>query len=78
VPTTDEQVGVALAAGQTANVSFGVQLPGGKGAAKSASTAPAGSANSLSRYGGVFLGVCGIGVLIVAGVIGFLFISRRR
>ena len=77
-PTTDEQVGVALAAGQTANVSFGVQLPGGKGAAKSASNTPAESSNVLTRYGGVVLGVCGLGVLIVAGIVGFVFVSRRK
>jgi LysM repeat protein len=77
-PTTDEQVGVALAAGQTANVSFGVQTPGGKVAAKSASTATADSGNVLTRFGGVVLGICGLGVLIVAGVVGYAFVSRRR
>lgn len=78
VATTDDQIGVALAAGQTANVSFGVQLPGGKGATPGNSSASTGSSNPLARYSGAFLGVCGLGVLLAAGAIGFAFVSRRR
>jgi LysM repeat protein len=76
IATTDEQIGVALAAGQTANISFGTQPPGGK--SNQAGAAPAGSGNALARAGSIALGVGGLIVLIGAGVVGFLFISRRR
>jgi len=76
VATTDEQVGVALASGQTANVSFGVQSSSSRGGARNTSSAESG--NALSRYGGVLLGVCGIGVLMAAGIIGFVMVSRRK
>ena len=73
-PTTDEQMGVALAAGQTANVSFGARLPGGQ-------APPAGSvgvASLLTRYKGVLIGIGGVGVLLIAGIASFAVISRRK
>jgi len=76
VSTTDEQVGVALAAGQTANVSFGTQPPGGKGPAPAAGSG--GTTSLLTRYGGVLAGVGGLGVLLVAGIVGLFVISQRK
>jgi hypothetical protein len=70
IATTDEQLGVALAAGQTANVSFGVRIPNDKDAST--------GSDLLTRYGGALLGSFGISALIVAGVIGFVFVSRRK
>ena len=74
VATTDEDMGVALAPGQTANVSFGVQPPGGKGAAQAANE----SGNLLNRYGGTIGGICGLGVLLIVSIGGFAFLSRRK
>jgi LysM repeat protein len=76
VATTDEQVGVALASGQTANISFGVRPPGGKNTVKGAVSVESDSV--LSRYGGTVLGVGGLGVLIAAGVAGWFLVSRRK
>jgi LysM repeat protein len=78
VPTTDEQIGVALASGQTANVSFGAQPPSGKGSTKSASVGSGDTTNLFSRYSGAVVGLCGVGVLLIAGVVGFAFVSRRK
>jgi murein DD-endopeptidase MepM/ murein hydrolase activator NlpD len=76
VATTDQQMGVALASGQTANVSFGVQAPGGRGGAQAATDAERG--NLFARYGGVMAGIGGLGALLVAGAAGFVFLSRRK
>jgi LysM repeat protein len=76
VATTDQQMGVALASGQTANVSFGVQAPGGRGGAPAATDAERG--NLFTRYGGVMAGIGGLGALLVAGAAGFVFLSRRK
>jgi len=72
--TTDEQMGVALASGQTANVSFGVQPPGGKGASQMANE----SGNLLTRYGGTIGGICGLGALLIVSIGGFALVSRRK
>ncbi len=74
--TTDQQMGVALASGQTANVSFGVQPPGGKGAAEA--TADAERGNLLTGPGAAIAGACGLGVLLVVGAGGFVLLSRRN
>jgi hypothetical protein len=74
--TTDQQMGVALASGQTANVSFGVQPPGGKGAAQA--TADAERGNLLTGSSGAIAGVCGLGVLLVVSAGGFVLLSRRN
>jgi LysM domain len=74
VPTTDEQVGVALAAGQTASVSFGAQPSVGR----SALGAPGDLSSLFAQYRGIVLGVGGIGLLLVAGMVGFVVISRRK
>lgn len=74
--TTDQQMGVALASGQTANVSFGVKLPGGKGTTQATTDAEGG--NLFTRYGGAITGIGGLSVLLVAGAAGFVFISRRK
>jgi LysM repeat protein len=78
VPTTDEQIGVALAAGQTANVSFGTQPPSGKGQPQSASAGSSDTTNLFVRYRGAIVGLCGVGVLLIAGIVGFAFVSRRK
>ena len=72
VSTTDEQIGLALAAGQTARVAFGVQLSGDKDVPK---PTPTGS----DRMMGVFVQYKGVlvGVLLVAGLVG-LTIFRRK
>jgi len=55
-PTTDEQVGVALAAGPDGEcVVRSSRHQARKAAAKSASTTPADSGNVLTRFGGVVL-----------------------
>jgi LysM repeat protein len=78
VPTTDEQIGVALAAGQTANVSFGAQPPSGKGPSNPASAGSSDTTNVFARYRGAIVGLCGVGVLLIAGIVGFVFVSRRK
>jgi LysM repeat protein len=75
VATTDAQIGVALASGQTVNYSFGILPPGSKG--KSASSGSGESGGWLGRDGGTFFGA-GVGVLIAVGVITFLLVSRRK
>lgn len=74
VPTTDEQIGVALAAGQTASVSFGARPSVGR----SALSAPGSLSSLFARYRGIVLGAGGIGVLLVAGMVGFFVISQRK
>jgi LysM repeat protein len=74
VPITDQQMGVALAAGQTANVSFGAQLPGGKATSAGAVDV----ASLFARYKGALFGLGGVGVLLIAGIVGFIVISRRK
>jgi LysM repeat protein len=70
--TTDEQVGLALATGQTARVAFGVRLSGDK-------TVPKPTPTRLDRMTSVFVGYRGVlvGVLLVAGLVG-LTIFRRK
>jgi len=72
VSTTDEQIGLALAAGQTARVVSGVRLSGEKDMPK---PTPAG----LDRMTGMFGQYKGVlvGVLLVAGLVG-LTIFRRK
>ena len=69
--TTDQQMGVALASGQTANVSFGV-----KGAAQA--TVDTKRGNLLTGYNGAIAGVCGLAVLLVVSTGGFVLLSRRN
>ena len=76
VATTDQQMGVALASGQTANVSFGVQPAGGKSG--TLATTDAERSNLFTRYGGAMTVVCGLGMLLVAGAARFVFLSRRK
>jgi len=72
VSTTDEQIGLALAAGQTARVAFGVRLSSEKDVPKPTPT-------SLDRMTGMFVQYKGVlvGVLLVAGLVG-LTIFRRK
>ncbi len=75
-PTTDEQFGVKLTAGQTVNVSFGTQPPGGK---SQVTTPGAGTAtNMFTRFGGAMLGLGGLGVVLAFGAVGFVLLSRRQ
>jgi len=76
VATTDQQMGVALASGRTANVSFGVQSPGGGGRTQAATDAERG--DLFTRYGGVIAGIGGLSALLVASAAGFVFLSRRK
>jgi LysM repeat protein len=70
--TTDEQVGLALATGQTARVAFGVRLSGDKTVPKPTPTGLDRMASVFVRYRGVL-----VGVLLVAGLVG-LTIFRRK
>jgi LysM repeat protein len=72
VSTTDEQIGLALAAGQTARVAFGVRLSGDK-------VVPKPTPTRLDRMTSVFVQYKGVlaGVLLVAGLVG-LTIFRRK
>jgi LysM repeat protein len=72
VSTTDEQIGLALAAGQTARVAFGVRLSSEKDVPKPTPT-------GLDRMTGMFVQYKGVlvGVLLVAGLVG-LTIFRRK
>ena len=72
VSTTDERIGLALAAGQTARVAFGVKLSGDKAVPKPTPT-------RLDRMTSVFVQYKGVlaGVLLVAGLVG-LTIFRRK
>jgi len=75
-PTTDEQFGVTLTAGQTVNVSFGTQPPGGK---SQAATPGSGKAtNVFTRFGGAMAGLGGLGVVLTVGAVGFVLLSRQR
>jgi len=75
-PTTDEQFGVTLTAGQTVNVSFGTQPPGGK---SQVTTPGSGAAtNVFTRFGGAMLGMGGLGVVLAVGAVGFVLLSRRQ
>jgi len=76
MPTTDEVVGVALVSGQMAPVSFGVKT--GNSPAGSATDESGEAPNLIARYQGVALGVCGVLVLVTAGVLGFVFVSRQK
>ena len=72
VSTTDEQVGLALATGQTARVAFGVRLSRDKAVPK---PTPSGSDRMTSvfvQYRGVL-----VGVLLVAGLVGLTILRRR-
>jgi hypothetical protein len=76
VPTTDEQFGVKLTAGQTVNVSFGTHLPGGK---SQVTTPGSGKAtNGLTRFGGALVGLGGLGVVLAFGAVGLVLLSRRQ
>jgi LysM repeat protein len=72
VPTTDEQIGLALAAGQTARVAFGVRLSGDKAVPKPTPTRSDRMTGVFVQYKGVL-----VGVLLVAGLVG-LTIFRRK
>ena len=70
--TSDEQIGLALAAGQTARIAFGVRLSSEKDVPKPTPT-------SLDRMTGVFMQYKGVlvGMLLVAGLVG-LTVFRRK
>jgi hypothetical protein len=75
-PTTDEQFGVTLTAGQTVNVSFGTQPPGDK---SQVATPGSGKAtNVFTRFGGAMVGLGGLGVVLTVGAVGFVLLSRRQ
>jgi len=75
-PTTDEQFGVTLTAGQTVNVSFGTQPPGDK---SQVATPGSGKAtNVFTRFGGAMVGLGGLGVVLTVGAVGFVLLSRQR
>jgi len=76
VPTTDEQFGVKLTAGQTLNVSFGTQPPGGKSQVASPGSGKA--TNGFARFGGAMWGLGGLGVVLAFGAVGFVLLSRRQ
>ena len=67
VATTDSQVGVALAAGQTANISFGTR-PFSKGTSDQTATQP-------SAPTGLGAGV--VGLVIVAGAVAYAVLRRK-
>jgi hypothetical protein len=76
VPTTDEQFGVKLTAGQTVNVSFGTHPPSGK---SQVTTPGSGTAtNVFTRFGGALVGLGGLGVVLAVGAVGFVLLSRRQ
>ena len=75
-PTTDEQLGVTLAAGQTVNVSFGTQPPAGKNPTAAAESGTA--TNVFTRFGGAIVGLGGLGVVLTMGAVGFVLLSRRQ
>jgi LysM repeat protein len=72
VSTTDEQIGLALAAGQTANVALGVRLSSEKDVPKPTPTGWDWMTGMFFQHKGVF-----VGVLLVAGLVG-LTIFRRK
>jgi LysM repeat protein len=72
ISTTDEQVGLALATGQTARVAFGVRLLGDKTVPRPTPTRLDRMTSAFVRYRGVL-----VGVLLVAGLVG-LTIFRRK
>ena len=72
ISTTDEQVGLALAAGQTARVAFGVRLSGDKAVPKPTPTRLDRMMNVFVEYRGVL-----VGVLLVAGLVGLIIFRRK-
>jgi len=75
-PTTDEQFGVTLAAGQTVNVSFGAQPPASKSPVATAESSQA--TNVFTRYRGAMVGLGGLGMVVMMGAVGFVLLSRQR
>jgi LysM repeat protein len=72
VSTTDEQIGLALAAGQTARIAFGVRLLSEKDVPRPTPTGLDRMTGMMVQYKGVL-----VGVLLVAGLVG-LTIFRRK
>jgi len=72
VSTTDEQIGLALAAGQTARVAFGVRLSSDKDVPKPTPTRSDRMMGVFVQYKGVL-----VGVLLVAGLVGLTILRRK-